>query len=253
VKSRITNKKTDNPFGSVSENRIHISVMDHLANAAALTQSQERLQELGVPRISSREEECEEAVEEFTELDALPAIKKPKHFRVSNNLRCAAKPGGIGHKGFSKKFVEYGCYSIEIANFDTKGGEERMRQQQSVEVGDILYMSESRNNDNVYRGIVKTKFERSSPSIPSFFNREDVLLLGNCKKGCPGWNWQSKSPEDLKAWNEKRCEYICQVEWSGPVEMIKSALNEGFIGKTIVSRTQYQGDSLDREFFKNEQ
>lgn len=216
--------------------------MDLLVKAASLAAAQERLRELGVPRKSAEAEKA---------LDAQLVTKKPKYFRVSNNLICAAKPGGIGHEGFSKKFVEYGCYSIDIWDFDDKGGEDRMRQQQSVEVGDILYMSESRKNDHVYRGIVKTKFERSSPSNTSFFIRGDVFDL--CKKGDDSDEkpcWQSKSPEIRKAWHEKRCEYICQVEWSGPVEMDKSVLNEGFIGKTIATRNEKQGLALDKEFFK---
>ena len=201
--------------------------MDHLTNATSLAATQERLHELVVPR-------------------------NPKYFRVSNNLRCVPKPGGDGHVGFSRKFVEHGCYSIDIWDFDARGGEDRMRQQQNVGVGDILYMSESRKNNLVYRGIVKSKFKRSDPSNPSFFIRKDVFDL--CKKGGSdgGENphWQSKSPEVRKAWHEKRCEYICRVEWSEPVEINKAALNEGFIGKTIISRTQEQGSLLEREFSK---
>lgn len=229
--------------------------MDILANAATLALAQERLHELGVPRLSGSEEadgEWEEAVEEFKkleeEIDSQLETKKPKHFRVSNNIQSSNT-----YYGFSKKFVEHSCYSVDVWRTDSSGLN-RMQQHQCVEVGDILWLSESRKNNRVYRGVVKTPFRKSGSENPSFYSRDDVLEIVNMKSypDTEHPHYQDVNPIKRKAWLDKRCEYICQVEWSGPVEMNKSVLNEGFIGKTIASRNEKQGIALDREFFKNE-
>jgi len=237
--------------------------MDHLANAASLAQAQERLHELGVPRMSVTEKATEKAEEEWAEaeksfadleaeLDAQPlhATKKPKHFRVSNNKN--QRPSKGGHSGFTEKFVEHGCYSIDVWDSQTKGYNIRMQQHQDVNVGDVLWLPESQKNNRVYRGVVKTPFRQSGTENPSFYSRTDILrmvpLISYSDTEHP--HWRDSNPMKRKAWREKRCEYICQVEWSGPVEMNKSALNEGFIGKTIATRNEKQGLALDKEFFK---
>lgn len=231
--------------------------MDLLADAASLAQAQERLHELGVPRMSATEkakEEWAEAEKAFADLeealDAQLATKKPKHFRVSNNKN--QRPSKGGHSGFTEKFVEHGCYSIDVWDSQTKGYNIRMQQHQDVNVGDVLWLSESQKNDRVYRGIVKTPFRQSSAGNPSFYSRADVLgmtrLISPPDTEHP--HWRDSNPMKRKAWLNKRCEYICQVEWSGPVKMNKSVLNEGFIGKTIATRNEKQGLALDKEFFK---
>jgi hypothetical protein len=233
--------------------------MNHLANAASLAQAQERLHELGVPRMSATEkaeEEWAEAEKAFADLeealDAQPQLetKKPKHFRVSNNKN--QRPSKGGHSGFTEKFVEHGCYSTDVWDINTPGGLSRMQQHQVVNVGDVLWLPESQKNDRVYRGVVKTPFRQSSTGNPSFYSRTDILrmvpLISYSDTEHP--HWRDSNPMKRKAWREKRCEYICQVEWSGPVEMNKSVLNEGFIGKTIAARNEKQGLALDSEFFK---
>lgn len=217
--------------------------MDLLVKAASLAAAQEKLHELGVPHMSV-EEECEEK-----ELDA-QLTKKPKHFRVSNNKR--ARPTKEGHTGFTEKFVEYGCYSTDVWDINTPGGRSRMQQHQGVNVGDILWLPESQKNNRVYRGVVKTPFRQSSAENPSFYGRTDILKIVHMKSypDTEHPHWRDSNPIKRKAWLNKRCEYICQVEWSGPVEMNKSVLNEGFIGKTIATRNEKQGLALDKEFFK---
>ena len=229
--------------------------MDLLTNAASLAQAQERLHELGVPRMSADEEwaEAEKAFADLEKaLDAQLTTKKPKpkHFRVSNNKN--QRPSKEGHSGFTEKFVEHGCYSTDVWDINTPGGRSRMQQHQDVNVGDVLWLPESQKNDRVYRGVVKTPFRQSSKENQSFYSRADVLGMA-CLKSHPGTehpHWQDLDPVRRKAWLNKRCEYICQVEWSGPVEMSKSVLNEGFIGKTIATRNEKQGLALDKEFFK---
>lgn len=228
--------------------------MDHLSQAQA--QAQERLHELGVPRMSVTEKAWAEAEKAFADLEAeldaqpLHATKKPKHFRVSNNKN--QRPSKGGHSGFTEKFVEHGCYSIDVWDSQTKGYNTRMQQHQGVNVGDVLWLPESQKNDRVYRGVVKTPFRQSSIDNPNFFTRDDVLGMV-CLKSHPVTehpHWQDSDPARRKSWLDKRCEYICQVEWSEPVEMNKSVLNEGFIGKTIAARNEKQGLALDKEFFK---
>ena len=229
--------------------------MNHLAQA----QAQERLHDLGVPRMSATEKaeeewaEAEKAFEDLEKaLDAQPqlATKKPKHFRVSNNKK--KRPSKEGHAGFTEKFVEHGCYSIDVWDSQIKGYNNRMQQHQGVEVGDILWLSESQKNDRIYRGVVKTPFRQSSAENPSFYSRADVLEMAipEFTPNTEHPHWTDADPVRRKAWREKRCEYICQVEWSGPVEMDRSVLNDGFNGKTIVSRNEEKGSELDREFFK---
>jgi len=200
------------------------------------------------------EEEWAEAEKAFSdleaELDAQPQLetKKPKHFRVSNNKN--QRPSKEGHSGFTEKFVEHGCYSIDVWDSQTKGYNIRMQQHQEVNVGDVLWLPESQKNDRVYRGVVKTPFRQSSTGNPSFYSRADVLEMAVLKSHDTDYpHWTDADPVRRKAWRDKRCEYICQVEWSGPVEMNKSVLNEGFIGKTIATRNEKQGLALDKEFF----
>ena len=182
-------------------------------------------------------------------LDAQPlhATKKPKHFRVSNNIQSSNTD-----YGFSKKFVEHSCYSVDVWDSQTKGYNIRMQHHQGVNVGDVLWLSESRKNNRVYRGVVKAPFRQSGTENPSFFIRDDVLEIVNQKSHSDTEHphYQDVNPLRRKEWLDKRCEYICQVEWSGPVEMNKSVLNEGFIAKTIVTRNEEQGLALDKEFFK---
>jgi hypothetical protein len=260
--------------------------MDHLANAAALAQAQERLHDLGVPRMSADPidlqveaelaalEEAfagqEVGVDTTQERSREPGIfdrwaqdpnpvgasasaevsghqRVPKHFRVSNNLRSSTSDCG-----FSKKFVEHGCYSIDVWDVNTPGGRSRMQQHQDVEVGDVLWLPESQKNDRVYRGVVKIPFRRIDSANPSFFIRDDVLEIVRQKSHSDTEypRYQDVNPMKRKEWLDGRCEYICQVEWSGPVKMDKSVLNEGFICKTIASRNEEQSLALDSEFYK---
>jgi len=259
--------------------------MDHLTQA----QAQERLHDLGVPRMSTdpidqqveaelatleeafagqdvgvdttQERPCEPGICDRWAQDPNPVgasssgevsghQRAPKHFRVSNNKN--QRPSKGGHSGFTEKFVEHGCYSIDVWDSRTKGYNIRMQQHQDVNVGDVLWLPESQMNDRVYRGVVKTPFRQSSAENPSFYSRTDILrmvpLISYSDTEHP--HWRDSNPMKRKAWQDKRCEYICQVEWSGPVEMNKSVLNEGFIGKTIATRNEKQGIALDKEFFK---
>jgi len=206
--------------------------------------AQEILHELGVPRTQSS---AQDILHELG-VPRTPEGTKPKHFRVSNNKTLQS----AGHQGFSKKFVEHGCYSIDAWDSQDRGYKNRMLQHQAVAVGDILWLPESLKTKHVYRGVVQTKFKQSSQENPSFYSREDVFQIARAASfdELEHPHWRDADPEKRKAWTDMRCEYICQVKWSGPIEMDKSTLNEGFIAKSIVSRTEDQADTLDTEFSK---
>jgi len=164
-------------------------------------------------------------------------------FRVSNNAKHAV--GGETREGFSKKFVEHGCYSIDT--WEGKGNDARMRQHQQVDVGDILYMSESRKTNRVYQGIVLTKFKERGPTNPSFFAREDVRKIAaysRCSWAYPHW----QDDKTFQVWLERSNEYICKVQWSEAREIDKTALNSGYIAATIVPRKSETAIALANQF-----
>jgi hypothetical protein len=171
-------------------------------------------------------------------------------FRVSNNAKQGV--GGGTREGFSLKFVEHGCYSIDT--WEGKGHDSRMRQHQQVDVGDILYMSESRKTNRVYQGIVLTKFMERGPTNPTFFGREDVRdvaasswLAGGGGNAPHAPHWRDDE-EGLEAWLEKSNEYICKVQWSEAREIDKTALNSGYIAATIVPRKSETAIALANQF-----
>jgi len=169
-------------------------------------------------------------------------------FRVSNNA-LNAKSGATGC-GFSREFKKHGCYSIDT--WEGKGHKDRMRQQQQVKVGDVLYMSQSRKNNKVYRGVVESEFKRRGPTDWSFYNQEDVRdaardALSGFDNASHAPHWRDEE-DGREAWLKKSNEYICIVRWSEAVEIDKTSLNEGFIAKSIVTRNSDQAHNLAKQF-----
>jgi len=192
--------------------------------------AQERLHELGVPR-----------------------ERTPSSFRVSNNTAHSGLGSRlqVGGSGFAEKFVEHDCYSIDAWDSRSGGHKDRMRQHQRVKVGDILWLSESRKNNKVYRGVVESEFMQADIfTNPSFYGREDVRTLASpllSGEVTPFAHWRDEG-DRRNAWLESRNEYICKVRWSAATEIDKSSLNEGFIAKSIVARSPVQAQKLDDQF-----
>jgi hypothetical protein len=171
-------------------------------------------------------EELQSIERRLVALDGRSGRSNHNSFRVSNNAKDAKGTG----EGFSKKFVEHGCYSITPGFLEWNGHKSRMRQHKKVEIGDVLYLSESRKNNRVYRGIVLTKFKKHGPTNPSFYAREDVRNIA-----AAAW---CRDDETFQAWLEESNEYICRVQWSEAREIDKTALNSGYIAATIVPRKE---------------
>ena len=153
---------------------------------------------------------------------------QPKSFRVSNNGKDVSRE--TRGRGFALKFVEHGCYSITPGFSNWKGYKSRMRQLQQINVGDILYLSESSKNNRVYQGVVLTTFNTRSRENPSLFDREDVREI------IMGGRWAGKAHcdyETFQDWLEESNEHICKVQWSEAKEIDKTALNSGWIACTI--------------------
>jgi hypothetical protein len=188
-------------------------------------------------------EELQSIERRLVALDGRSGRSNHNSFRVSNNAKHAV--GGENREGFSKKFVEHGCYSIDT--WEGKGHKSRMRQNQQIEVGDTLYLSESRKNNRVYQGTVLTKFKKRGTTNPSFFAREDVRKIAaysQCSWAHPHW----QEDEAFQAWLEKSNEYICQVQWSEAREIDKTVLNSGYIATTIAPRNSETAIALAKQF-----
>lgn len=136
-------------------------------------------------------------------------------FKVSINANNYS--GGCG-----AKFVERGCYSIDIY-----GSANRRAQRDKVKIGDKLYMVDKEKR-NYWTGVVTSQWIHY-PITP---------------EGClnPNGFWihveDSRKLRDANGRVDKTDEWMCNVTWSSPKTLSKDLmnwLNEGFNAVTIKS------------------